>query len=146
MAIFNVLEPPDGNPQRVAFIREGFSWGALVFTVLWALFHRMWLVAAMLFVGFAVVAVAEAWGLMGPVLAGAVNFAIALLFGFEARKFQSMSLERAGFRPAALIEATGLEAAELAYFAGRAPAMPVSAASVRLPGQPVDTLGLFGNV
>lgn len=146
MALFNVLEPPDGNPQRVAFIREGFSWEALVFTVFWALFHRMWVVAALLFAGFAVIAVAEAWALIGPDLAGIMNFAIALLFGFEARKLQSLSLERAGFRQAGLIEATGLEAAELSYFASRAPAVPAPAAPLRMPAQPADTLGIFGNV
>ena len=49
MTIFTVLEPPDGNPERVAFVREGFSWSALLLTVLWAVWHRMWVVAALLF-------------------------------------------------------------------------------------------------
>lgn len=146
MALFNILEAPDGQPERVAFIREGFSWGALIFTVLWALFHRMWVVAALLFVIFTAVAVAEVRDLIGPELGAAINFAIALLFGFEARRLQSLSLERAGFRPTGLIEATSLEAAELSYFASRASAMSVPAASVRLPAHSADTLGIFGNV
>lgn len=147
MAVFNILEPADGKPDRVVFIREGFSWGALIFTVLWALFHRMWVVAALLFAGFALVAVAEASALIGTELASIINFAIAILFGFEARRLQSLSLERAGFRPAGLIEATTLEAAELSYFANRARvpsiAVPVS---VRIPAHATDTLGIFGNV
>lgn len=144
MALFNVLEPPDGKPERVVFIREGFSWGALIFTVLWALFHRMWVVGAVLFSAFALVAAAQALGLIVPQFANALQLAISLLFGFEARKLQAMSLERAGFTIAGLIEAANLEAAELSYFASRAP-LPVQVAPVRVPLQP-DTLGIFGNV
>lgn len=146
MALFNILEPADGKPERVMFIREGFSWGALIFTVLWALFHRMWVVAACLFAVIAVVAMAESRELLGPALGAALNLAIAVIFGFEARRLQSLSLERAGFRPVGLIEATSLEAAELSYFATRAPAMPAPASPMRIPAHTADTLGIFGNV
>ena len=50
MKIYTVLEPPDGKSERVAFVPEGFSWGALMFGLLWALWHRMWVVALLLFV------------------------------------------------------------------------------------------------
>ena len=146
MALFNILEPADGKPERVIFIREGFSWGALIFTVLWALFHRMWVVAACLFAVIAVVAVAESRELIGPALGAALNLAIAVIFGFEARRLQAYGLERAGFRPAGLIEASSLEAAELRYFAGRTPEAPAPPAPVRIPAHPADTLGIFGNV
>ncbi len=146
MALFNVLEPPDGKPDGVVFIPEGFSWAALVFTVIWALVHRMWVVAAVLFAGLTGVALAEAQGLIGPELASIIHFAISLLFGFEARRLWALSLTRAGFSQAGLIEATSLEAAELAYFASRAPAVAAPAMPVRIPAHPGDTLGIFGNV
>ncbi len=146
MALFNVLEPPDGKPERVLFIREGFCWSALIFTVLWALLHRMWVVAALLFTAFAVVMLVEALGLIGPVLAGITHFTISLLFGFEARRLQSLSLERSNFQPVGLIEATSLEAAELSYFASRTRSASVPAVPARIPAHPSDTLGIFGNV
>ena len=46
MALFTVLEPPDKKPERVAFVPEKFAGGALVFGFLWALWHRMWVIAA----------------------------------------------------------------------------------------------------
>ena len=142
MKLFTVLEPPDGQPERVAFIREGFSWAALLLTVLWALWHRMWVVAAVLFALTAALTVATNLELLGQGLASLVSFGISLLFGFEARALQVASLERAGFRRSGLIQASTREAAELAYFASRTPAAP--ALSPLRPGHH-DTLGLFGN-
>lgn len=146
MAIFDILEPPDGKPEGVVFIPEGFSWAALVFTMFWAMFHRMWMVAAVLFAVYAGVAVAEASNLIGPVLGSAIHIGISLLFGFEARRLKSLSLVRAGFRPVGLVEATSLEVAELTYFAGRGRAVATRPISLRGPAQAPDTLGIFGNV
>lgn len=145
MKTFSILEPPDGSPDKVAFIREGFSWGAFLLSVLWALWHRMWVIALLLFVVFAALAVAAKLEVIRSDLAALVQFAIVLLFGFEARNLQAQALERTGFRHTGLIQATSLEAAELTYFAGRAPDMAAPAPS-RLRAAPDDTLGIFGNV
>lgn len=145
MKIFSVLEPPDGKPERVVFVPEGFSVFALTFTTLWALWHRMWVVAALLFALSTALTVATNLGLLEPGVATLLQFGIALLFGFEARALQLISLERAGYRRAGLIQASGPEAAELAYFAGRAPVSSAQAA-LRLQAVPADTLGLFGHV
>ena len=140
MTLYTVLEPPDADPDKVAFLPEGFSWGALVFTFFWALFHRLWLVAALVFAGFALLNVAVEFELLDPVIAALLQVGVAFLLGFEGRGLQAMALERAGYRRAGLIQATQRDAAELAYFAGRAPA------PARYQGAPPDTLGIFGNV
>jgi len=145
MKLFTVLEPPDGKPDRVAFIREGFAWAALAFTWIWALWHRMWVMAALLFALSALLTVAVKLELLGPGLAATMDFAIALLFAFEARDLQLKSLERVGFRRAGLIQASTREAAELAFFAGRSPMAPEPAPS-RIRAAHDDTLGIFGNV
>lgn len=49
MTVYTVLEPPPSgddlrDAERVAFVRDGFSWLALLFPLLWLLWHRMWLV------------------------------------------------------------------------------------------------------
>ena len=145
MTIFAVLEPPGAKPERIAFVGEGFAWGALAFTFLWALWQRMWVVAAMLFAASSALTVATSLDLLGPGLAALLQAGIALLFAFEARALQVISLERAGYRRLGYIQASNSEAAELAYFASREPRMSSSAPS-RLRSLPDDTLGIFGNV
>lgn len=149
MTLYTVLEAPDGKADRVTLIPEGIVWAALVFTIFWALWQRMWVVAAVLFAAWAGIMLAVGYGLITPVLASFVELALSLIFALEARRLQVMSLERAGFRRAGLIQASSLEAAELAYFGSRAPAAPAAAASPEptpYRGAPQDTLGLFGNV
>lgn len=146
MGIYTVLEPPDGRPERVVFVPEGFSWGAFLLTVIWALWQRMWVVGLLLFALSTILSVAVNMELAGTGLASLISFGIALLFGFEARNLQVMSLERSGFRRAGLIQATTGEAAELAYFASRAPVAVAPSGPSRLRAAPEDTLGIFGNV
>lgn len=145
MAQFTVLEPPDGKPERVAVVRDGFSLWALLFTVLWALWNRMWVVAMLLFALSAVLMAAVNLQWLPPGLAALIHFGIALIFGFEARNLQVRSLERAGFGRAEFIVASGREAAELGYFASRVPAA-AEASPIRIQATHDDTLGIFGKV
>ena len=38
------LRKPLPNPERFVFVRDGFYFWAFVFSVLWMLWHRMWLI------------------------------------------------------------------------------------------------------
>ena len=125
---------------------EGFSWGAFVFTVLWALWQRMWVVGLLLFALTSGLAVAANLELIGPGLASLLQLAVALVFGFEGRNLLISSLEGSGYRRVGLIQASTEESAELAYFAERAPAPVQAAAPSRLRAMPEDTLGMFGDV
>ncbi|WP_373502532.1 DUF2628 domain-containing protein [Aestuariivirga sp.] len=146
MALYTVLEAPDGRVDRVAFVKEGFSGAALVLTVIWALWNRMWIVAAIIFAILVALSVSvSAFGLNEASMA-ATEFGLALIFGFEARRLKVMSLERAGFRKAGLVEASSLEAAELDYFSQRRQAVQPAPVLTTYRPQPHDTLGIFGNV
>lgn len=145
MALFTVLEPPDGKLDRVAFVPERFAPWAVALGFIWALWHRMWVIAAILFALTAALNAAMHFEVLDVAIGSLAQFAIALIFGFEARQLQVTSLERAGFCRAGLIEASDLDAAELTYFAGRAPAPPPPAPA-RYRAAPEDTLGIFGNV
>ena len=52
MVTYTVHERSDetGNitdrADKVLFVKEGFGWVALLFPVLWLLYHRLWLVLA----------------------------------------------------------------------------------------------------
>ena len=145
MALYTVLEPPDRKPERVAFVPEGTAWGGFVLTYLWAAWHRMWIVAAVLLAVTTALAVAVSLEVLNPWIGLVAQFAIGLLFALEARQLQVMALERAGYRHAGLIEASSLEAAELSYFANRS-LPPAPPAPARYRAAPEDTLGIFGNV
>lgn len=145
MALFTVLEPQDGKLDRVAFIPEGFAWPAFVFTFFWALWHRMWVAAALLFAVFTALSLAVTYEVLGPGLGSLLQFGLSLIFGFEAWGLKESSLLRAGFRRAGLIQASSFDAAELAYFTRRAPAPPAPQPT-RYRTAPEDTLGIFSNV
>lgn len=148
MALFTILEAPDRKPDRLVAVKEGFSASALVFTVLWALWHRMWVVSAILLAVF--VGIALSVNILGinPILGSVTELAVGVIFGFEARDLYVRSLEKAGYRTVGMIEASGREAAELGYLmSGRGPQLANSPTPPPIrPPAAHDTLGLFGNV
>lgn len=141
MTLYTALESPDGTPDRVIFVPEGFSWSAFAFSLVWSLWHRMWVVAALLLVAFSALGVLVASEQVAPAVAVVVVYGIMLMLGLEGRFLRVLSLERAGFRVAGLVEASCLESAELAYFADRRIAV-----QEQRPGPSEDVLGIFGNV
>ena len=109
-----------GNPEAEAdatvFVRDTFSWAAFIVPVLWALYHRLWLVL----VGF--IAVAMALNL-AITLAGLPEFvnamaslALQFLFAAEARDLRRWTLERRGYDLVAVIVAENFDQAETRYF------------------------------
>jgi hypothetical protein len=163
MAVYTVLEPPPSgdearDAERVAFVRDGFSWLALLFPLLWLLWHRMWLV---LVLWIAVVVLAE-WGasfLGGPVPLVAAA-AIAVVMGFEANNLRRWTLERRGWRFAGVVAGADRSECERRFFAGwkwremqlvslaTPPRAPVGAAPMPYASEGDDVhriLGLFPN-
>src|SRR4051812_7761133 len=64
MSIYTVHEPPSTqqsapDPERLVFVRDGFSFWAFLLTPAWMLWHGLWLV----FLGYLVVAALLATGL-----------------------------------------------------------------------------------
>ena len=148
MAVFNVFEHPDKGLDGTELVREGFASWAVVFTVLWALWHRMWVAAAVLLVIMATTSIASVYGVLPASVASLLEAGLALLFGFEGNALRGFSLRQAGYREVAVISADSLEIAELKYAsAAITPTGPAIRPSVPpLIQPPTDTLGLFGNV
>jgi len=122
MAVYTVHEPllkagvtSAPEPERFMFVRDGFSFAALLFGPLWMLWHRMWLVL----LGYGVVV-----AVLSPVLhlhasrtvALIVWALLALLLGFEAGTLRRFSLGRRGFRNIGLVVGDDLELAERRFF------------------------------
>jgi hypothetical protein len=110
MRVWTVHAPPEAAPARrpraPVLLREAFSWTAFLFGALWFLWHRMWLV---LLIYLAVAALIAA--LLPERVAPYAAFALQLLVGFHARDLRRWTLERRGWRLAAIIAARDEDAA-----------------------------------
>ena len=157
MAVYTVHQPPlragedAPAPERLAFVRDGFSFWAFLFGPLWMLRHRMWLV---LVVYVAVTALLQ----LGLHLLGAgqsvrftAAFLVALLVGLEAATLRRLTFSRRRWREVGVIVGEDREAAERRFFAtwsggtagegARAPTPP-GAPRPRADAGP-DVVGLF---
>ncbi|WP_457106412.1 DUF2628 domain-containing protein [Methylobacterium sp. P5_C11] len=117
MRSYTLHLPTDARPgealglDRAVLVRDGFSWSAFAFTVLWFLFHRLWIAALIVLVALVSLAAAGiAFGL--PTGAGlVVTLLAAWLIGLEASSLRRWTLARRGW-PArdAVVAATPEEA------------------------------------
>jgi hypothetical protein len=158
MAVYTVHEPPlraaataAPEPERFVFVRDGFSFWALLFGPLWMLRHRMWLV--LLGYGVVVTALSLVPHLHVSATVGTIVWALlALLLGFEAGTLRRFTHGRRGFRNIGIVVGDDLELAERRFFdvwvrkdsvqaaPGGAPALTPSR---RMPSHTPDVLGLF---
>ena len=86
------------NPDNdIVLVSEGFCWGACVLSLIWALWHRMWLVALGL-AGISVVVNALIYILGMDVSTGYFSsVGIAILIGLVANDLRRWNLARLGF-------------------------------------------------
>jgi hypothetical protein len=88
----HIRRPITDADRDVVLVKEGFSWPAFFFSVIWALWHRLWLIAA------AFAAVEVGWNWLGSALGAsgstkaAVSFGISLLIGLFANDLRRWTL------------------------------------------------------
>jgi hypothetical protein len=152
MRIYTVHElagaPADG--KGVVFVREGFCVPALVFTVFWLAFERLWL-ALVIYVA-AMIGVAVLAYVIGNEDATLIlTLALHVLLGVSAHDIRRWTLARNGYRDVGVAGGRTLEEAERDFFRrwdGPAQAMPSGSGSAKAPvwpRRPEDhgALGLF---
>ena len=146
MAIYRVFVSPFDRTGNTVIVKEGYSWTAMVFSVLWAIWHRMWIVAIVLLAGLLLVGILAMQLQLGENLQSLVSMAVAFILGNEAEHLRAWSLERAGYREVGVVEAHSLDEAELKYFlADRQRSGPAAVTETARPSVVADdTLGLFG--
>ena len=140
MTLYTVNAPPAGSagaapdPGSLVFVKEGFSWPALLIPELWLIFRRMWLVLV-LYVAVALLLV-ELAARLGDALPISVVILARFLFALEANGLRRWTLERNGYALLAVVEGRGRDEAERRFFsewmgevaAANPPAPPVSPA------------------
>lgn len=121
MASFTVHTPAlaageQPSPEKVVFLRDGFSWSALFFGPLWLAWNRAWLAAAACFVLTLIIGVASAkLGLSAEALS-LISAAISVALGFEGARLLAWTLARRGYRETAVVCGDNLDEAEEVYF------------------------------
>ncbi len=78
--------------REPVLLRDGFSWGAMLFGPLWLLLHRAWIPAALSFAAFVL---AEA--LLSEPTAGVAIPGLMLLHGLSGNDMLAWNLERHGY-------------------------------------------------
>ena len=121
MTLYSVYEPPgeardpEERAEALVFVKEGFSWPALLVPGLWLLYQRMWLELVLFVALFAVLGWVFDPSDQGQTLFGCLSVAIIALFAFEANDLRGASLERRGYRQTGTAIGAGRDAAELAF-------------------------------
>ena len=130
MAVYTVHEPlprkneASADPERFAFVRDGFYFWAFVLGPLWMLWRRLWLVT----LAYVALSIAIQLGLWELDASETVNFLVyfllALLIGFEAGTLRRWTLTRRGWKNLGVVVGDDLENAERRFFAAWTPTMP----------------------
>jgi hypothetical protein len=122
VTLYSVYEPPaeapdvTGRAEALAFVKEGFSWPALLVPGLWLLYQRMWLELILFILVFTLLAWVSSPSDDGQALLGWVSAALVVVFAFEANDLRRAALERGGYRLAGIAIGGDRDAAELAFF------------------------------
>ncbi len=130
MAVYTVHEPlprkneAPGDPERFAFVRDGFYFWAFLLGPLWMLWRRLWLVT-LLYVAVSIVLQIGLWALdASDIVTFVVWFLLALLTGFEAGTLRRWTLSRRGWKNLGVVVGEDMETAERRFFAAWTPQLP----------------------
>ena len=140
MAIYTIHVPDEApdiltRGERTVFVREGVSLRAFLFGLLYLLWHRLWVAAA---VWIALLAAITALGLViHPPLACIVALLglMHLYLAIEGPDLLRWGLGRRGYTMRTLISAPGLAEAEALFFTRQPEAIRSPSASLSAPGR-----------
>lgn len=128
-------KPNDAAAAEAIFLPDSFSWGAFVFTWVWALWNRMWIVAAII---LSVMFIASVLPTVPQYL---LALGVNIVMGLHGNDLLGWSLTRRGLSEIALSNGRSLEEAELRFYAD---SVDVPATASPMPVNH-DVLGLFGS-
>ncbi len=103
-------------PEQLVFVRDGFYFWAFVASILWFLWHRLWLATF----GYLVITIAAEIAMWSFGVGSGARFVvmgvIALLVGLEAGSLRRWKLSRRKWRQLDIVVADSEEAAERRFF------------------------------
>ena len=117
MAIYSVYLPPESGNEasdRTVFLGDGPALLALIVPIVWLLWHRLWLEAALYVLIMVAFGVSTQFGY--PEIGAFLSFLPGLYLMLEGRELVRCRYERSGWHFDGVVEAGDIEAAELRYF------------------------------
>jgi len=120
MRIYTVHYRPAADGPDLVLVKEGFCWPAFFLSVLWALWHRLWVVALWLLAVSAVVGAVGAVADLNPVADSVLSLGAAAGVGCVANDLRRWTLRRRGYSDEGVVLGGGEETA-LRRFLARAP-------------------------
>ena len=153
MAAYVVMEAPaDRNGERTLFIRSGFSVFAFALTLVWLVWRRLWVEAAIVLALTLAFSLAARQGWIAEPAVAVASLLVSLYFGMEATTMRIAGLARHGWQEAGLVQADNTAEAEIRWFTDHAstpavdtaPQVPVSPLKPAMAGRaPEPFMGLF---
>lgn len=135
LSIYTVHEEPNpvadrlDRAERLAFLRDGFSWPATLWTPFWLAKRRLWLALA----AYAVAAAGLGYGVhllgLGGGAVTIVVMAVHLIFGYEAYQLERWGYEQRGFSQIGTVTGRNKLECERRFFERWLPSQPVIASS-----------------
>jgi hypothetical protein len=124
MSVYTVHEPPlraaeaVPNPERFVFVRDGFYVWAFLLSLLWMLWHRLWLVLLIYVV--VIIGIETALRSLGVSSSAIAIFGVLISFlvGIEAATLRRFTLARRGWKNVGVVSGDDLEDAERRFFDG----------------------------
>jgi Protein of unknown function (DUF2628) len=122
VTVYSVYEPSgsDADTQaradKIAFVKEGFNWPALIVPVLWLIYQRMWLELIVFVAVIGMLPFLFGASDAGREAAGWVSIGLTLLFAFEANDLRGWALKRRGYRFSGVVSGRDRIAAERSFF------------------------------
>lgn len=104
------------RPEQVVFVPEAFCWIALFIPLIWLLFRRMWVIAAIF---FAVLTIISAIGIsldLSPWVMVLLSVAMNLFIALEGNELRRWSLARRGLKMIDIIAGRSRDECELEFF------------------------------
>lgn len=111
------INPSAPRPYETAeFVPEGFSFWAFVFGVMWALYHRLWVLAFILLcLNIALSGMAETMG-FSMLSISVLQLGLQLMVGFQANDARRIALTKRGYIVADMVAAHTLLHAEQRFY------------------------------
>ncbi|MGP9818413.1 DUF2628 domain-containing protein [Salinarimonas sp. NSM] len=118
MRTYTVHLPRDAAPgdaaafERAVLVRDGFNWAAFFFSVLWMLWHRLWLAALATLVAVVALSVALDALEVGEGAAALASLLLAVLIGLEASSLRRWTYARRGMPMVDVVAAPSYDEAD----------------------------------
>jgi Protein of unknown function (DUF2628) len=112
----HIRRPPLDPDRDIRLVKEGFSWPAFFFSILWALWCRLWLAAAGILA--AELLLSAALTLLGAdeMTQAAISVGFAVLLGVVANDIKRWTLFRHGYLQVAVVTGDDRDSAERRFW------------------------------